>query len=367
MANTESLFPKSLHEIVFKTIVGAEGFEGSVYVDSVGVPTIGYGTALVINGHEGWQVLTKLYDRLVEAGVKLDSVRFERDHDTLEAIAKALNDKSKTKNERQAKAKRLFRGHTFSFSVTEELAKKLWLTGMEKDILPYLKAPLNNEGTEKKKRAGKKGTYEKLQGSSREFAALADAAYNAPGLISQELVGYIVRNERQKAFYYIGYKMRAHLNYSKNPGYVARSYKEAYQYGYTDADKPTEEEIRAMEQIYNEHKNEIDAYDKKWKARLKKEIPAWTPFADLIKSAQAGKVIEWAPGSQHKKGTKQPGVSPEQLSLMMQFYLAHAGLTQPGCSAYEQIMTRYTGAGSDFPSRNICDPYRDIRRRYGDE
>ncbi len=209
MANTESLFPKSLHDIVFNTIVGGEGFKRSVYVDSVGVPTIGYGTALVINGHKGWQVLDEpaLEKRLLDAGVKVDSVRFEQDVKTLEAIARALNDKSKTINERQAHAKRLFRSHTFSFSVTEEQAKKLWLIGMEKGTLPYLKRSLNNEGTEKRKRAGKKGTYEKLQGSSREFAALADAAYNAPGLISQELVGYIVRNERQKAFYYIGYKM----------------------------------------------------------------------------------------------------------------------------------------------------------------
>lgn len=375
MSEIQPLFPKSLHEVTFNYIIGGEGFDGEVYLDSVAVPTIGYGTALIVHGIK-WDVLDNppLKDRLLASGVKLDAVKFTEDIKTLIKIAEAHNNKQKAKKTKNvakaaqclAEIKKLFHEHTFSFAVDENQAKKLWKIGMDRDILPQLKIRLDSDGTQKKKKKGKKGTYEKLQGSGNEFVALADATYNAPGLISQELVGYIVQNERQKAFYYIGYKIRAHLNLKKNPGYITRSQNEASKFGYANGDQPTDTEIKELEQVYIEHKSEIDAYDKEQGPKLKKNLPGWQPFPELIKAAKQGKVIRWAPPAKHKKGTKKTGISPEQLSAMREYLLPQSLPQSTGLSSYEQIMKRYTGAGSDAPIKNINDPYQDIRDRYGD-
>ena len=368
MAEKQSeLFPKSLHEVMFETLKDTEGFKKSmgVYLCSRGIPTIGYGTALIVQGST-WDVLDRLGDRLTNSGVQLDVDKFKEDLIALKNIAEARN-KSKP-----AEAATLFHKHTFSFTVDEDQAKKLMEIGLEKGILPTLKRSLDGELKlgKKVKQTGVKGTYDKLvAGPENQFAALADAAYNGPGLIHQELVGYIARAERQHAFYYIGYKMRAKnpQKLSQNPGWVTRSYKEAYMYGYTDGEKPTENEIKGLEQVYKDNKAEIDAYDKEHGKQLKNAIPGWQPFSELIKTAKQGKIIKWAPPAKHKNGIKTPGISPEQISIMREYLLPQSLPQALGVSAYDQIMLRYSGAGSDAPMKNVNDPYRNILQRYGDD
>jgi ABC-type transporter lipoprotein component MlaA len=85
----------------------------------------------------------------------------------------------------------------------------------------------------------------------------------------------------------------------------------------------------------------------------------------LIKAAKQGKVIRWAPPSKHNKGTKTPGVSSEQVSIMREYILPHSTPQSTGLSSYEQIARRYTGAGTDAPMKNVNDPYQSIRDRYG--
>ncbi|MBT1071112.1 hypothetical protein KJB30_04920 [Geobacter chapellei] len=92
----------------------------------------------------------RLENRLKEAGIQLDAAKFQSDYNMLQKIADALNDKN------IAKAKNIFHLHKFSFSVTEEQAKKLWEIGMDQDILPQHKTRLDSESTKKKKKKGKK-------------------------------------------------------------------------------------------------------------------------------------------------------------------------------------------------------------------
>jgi hypothetical protein len=200
---------------------------------------------------------------------------------------------------------------------------------------------------------------------SRELIALADISYSGPKRLTDELIGYVVAGERQKAFYHMAYKMRSGENLDKYKGYVTRSYNEAYMYGYTAGPKPTEADVRAMEEIYSANKEAIDAYDQKWGGKLKKDIPGWVPFADLIKLARQGKVVAWAPPDPRSKGTNPPGVSAEQIALMAELLIPGARPQPLGVSAYEKIMTMYSGGGSDAPLKHVNDPFESIRRRYG--
>jgi hypothetical protein len=80
---------------------------------------------------------------------------------------------------------------------------------------------------------------------------------------------------------------------------------------------------------------------------------------------------QWQPSKPKKnippsRSVKEPGISAEQLSILREYLLAQS-LSQPiGCTAYEQVLGRYMGAGSDVPLKNPCDPYGDVERRYGD-
>jgi hypothetical protein len=163
----------------------------------------------------------------------------------------------------------------------------------------------------------------------------------------------------------MAYKMRSGENLDKYKGYVTRSYKEAYMYGYAAGDKPSEAEIRALEEVYANNKQGIDGYDKKWGEKLKKEVNGWMPFAELIRLAKQGKIVAWAPPTPKQKGTSMPGVSAEQIALMAEFCIPGARPQPLGVSAYEQIMMIYSGGGSDAPLKNVSDPFQSVRRRYG--
>lgn len=80
---------------------------------------------------------------------------------------------------------------------------------------------------------------------------------------------------------------------------------------------------------------------------------------------------QWHPKKTQKKippsqGNREPGISPEQASLMKEYFLPQARPQQLGCSAYDQLMMRYSGAGCSSPLKNVCAPNRDLSCRYGD-
>jgi len=80
---------------------------------------------------------------------------------------------------------------------------------------------------------------------------------------------------------------------------------------------------------------------------------------------------QWPPPKPAKKiprsrSIKEPGISPEQVSIMREYLLPESQPQQLGISSYEQVMMRYMGAGCDSPLKNVCDPHSDLRRRYGD-
>lgn len=80
---------------------------------------------------------------------------------------------------------------------------------------------------------------------------------------------------------------------------------------------------------------------------------------------------QWQPSKsqniiQPSRSVQEPGISQEQASIMMEFLLPESLPQKLGCSAYEQIMLRYQGAGCDAPLKNVHATYSEIRRRYGD-
>jgi hypothetical protein len=354
----EPIKPDSFYDVLFRFVGGSESFRPEVYDDGKGIPTIGYGTALIIKVKGRWTVLRQLEERLQAAGVPLDIDRLKDDYKKLGEISEALNE-----GERE-NARAIINVYQFSIKVDEPQARKLYDIGMDWDHLSIVRSRLDREGTKRKRKPGKAGTYAKLTGT-RELIALADISYNGPVYLTDELIGYVVAGERQKAFYHMAYKMRSRENLDKYPGYVPRSYKDAHMYGYYAGDKPTREEIKALEEIYAKDKETIDAYDKKWGGKLKKEVKGWVPFAELIQSAKQGKVVAWAPPAPYEKGTSMPGVSAEQIALMAEFCIPGARPQPLGVSAYEQIMMIYSGGGSDAPLKNVCDPNESIKRRYG--
>jgi hypothetical protein len=351
----EPIKPDSFYDFLFTFVRGSEGFEPRVADDKKGVPTIGFGTALVTKIKGEWNVLDRLDERLEKAGVQLDSSRYELDKSKLKDIAVALD------QQKVEEAQKLIREHNFSIEVNREQARKLYDIGMERDHVSIVKNKLDRSDRRIKKKAR---TYEQLAGT-RELIALADISYSGPIRLTDELIGYVVAGERQKAFYHMAYKMRSGENLDKYKGYVTRSYNEAYMYGYAAGNKPSEAEIKALEEIYAKDKETIDAYDKKWGEKLKKEVKGWVPFAELIKSSKSGKVVSWAPPTPDQKGTNTPGVSAEQIALMAEYCIPGARPQPLGVSAYEQILMIYSGGGSDAPLKNISDPFQSIKRRYG--
>lgn len=351
----ESIKPESFYEMLFKFVGDREGFSEVVYDDGKGIPTIGFGTALVIKGTEKRDVLTGFEKRLREAGVQLDSSLYQADHKKLLEIAEALDAGNRTK------ASDLIKNHKFSIKLDKPQARKLYNIGMERDHLSIVKNKLDGADRRSKK---KPRTYEQLAGT-RELIALADISYSGPKRLTDELIGYVVAGERQKVFYHMAYKMRSGENLDKYKGYVTRSYNEAYMYGYTAGLKPTEADVRAMEEIYKANKEEIDAYDRKWGGKLTRDIPGWVPFAELIRLARQGNVVAWTPPNPRSKGTVKPGVSAEQIALMTEHLIPGARPQPLGVSAYEKIMMMYSGGGSDAPLKHVHDPFETIRRRYG--
>lgn len=65
----EPIRPESFHDMLFKFVRGSEGFKPKVADDKKGVPTIGFGTALVTKIKGKWDVLDRLAERLQAAGV----------------------------------------------------------------------------------------------------------------------------------------------------------------------------------------------------------------------------------------------------------------------------------------------------------
>lgn len=97
--------------------------------------------------------------------------------------------------------------------------------------------------------------------------------------------------------------------------------------------------------------------DPKYPGRVKNEALLLKKQWQLSKSQ---KIIE------PSRSVQEPGISQEQASIMMEFLLPESLPQKLGCSAYEQIMLRYQGAGCDAPLKNVHDTYSAIRRRYGD-
>jgi hypothetical protein len=71
----------------FQFIQEGEGFEDRVYDDSIGVPTLGYGYALVTKVNKVWSVKASLVADLAGIGITLTTSQIA----TLNSIVQALN------------------------------------------------------------------------------------------------------------------------------------------------------------------------------------------------------------------------------------------------------------------------------------
>ena len=105
--------------ILREFITGSEGFRSNVYADSEGIPTIGYGYALLVKAGDEWNIKETLAGDLQFIFGSGFSLSVE-DIDTLTLAVDALQDGNK------ATATNIIESHIFSFNISELSAQILF-------------------------------------------------------------------------------------------------------------------------------------------------------------------------------------------------------------------------------------------------
>ncbi|WP_298438829.1 hypothetical protein [Geobacter sp.] len=330
--------PKGMYDVLYGLIGACEAFKPEIYDDRKGVPTIGYGTALLVKSGTKWQLRTgegrkaedKLYRLFTDVG-KVDIARpiFQNDVEKLKKIATALN----TSGQKKASELIAQYGDSFKLTVNEDQAEAIRQYTIE-EYMGHVQSALDSTKRKNKPWPGQRETFNKLR-ASYDLAALVSIAYNGPALLTDELVGYIVRGERQDAFVYIAYFMRANMLEGQK-GYVTRSYMEGETFSWFDGETPTKEETDKLEKVYQENKEFIDEYDKEHRAKLKSEVRGYHPMSELISLARQGKIRRVVPVKVFRKS----GTSHPQDSCSKCHRTAHATLLDDP-EAFEQVALRY--------------------------
>ncbi len=104
---------------------------------------------------------------------------------------------------------------------------------------------------------------------SRESLALMSLVFNAPGLIGPGLTAALINRDRAEAWYQIRHYSNGGANSNEKNGIAKRRYFEASTFGlYNDPGDVTLEEGTAVLKMYEDHKNKIDAYEKKFEKEV---------------------------------------------------------------------------------------------------
>ncbi|MEC9340129.1 MAG: hypothetical protein VX663_01485 [Pseudomonadota bacterium] len=223
----------------------AEGFKNFVYHDSSGVPTLGYGVALILQNAAGqWVVRSNLDPLLASIEIVLSSTQRE----ALEDAAQFLQ------NGNTAAAKALFPPpdadivanpdlNTMGFTITEPEGNVLF-TAATKEAIGNLWTALGgslfdtvalNTGTPYANRAAAEAAFETgaIAGSA-ELIALASLAYNSPATIGPDLQAALTNGQRERAWFEIRYRTNGSSDPNERNGTAKRRFDEAHLFSLYD-------------------------------------------------------------------------------------------------------------------------------------
>jgi len=219
-------------EELLKLIKGGEGFSSQIYSDKGGIPTIGYGYAL----------LTKKGDRFIprpswkrdfeRANIDISWWEEEKLEDFLEEIA---NNPPITREKTEKKLREYYQDDPVSaLEITEDEAKSLFFVAVEW-YQNFVKRKIGEEA------------YRYYQ-YSREFIPLVSMAYNRPALFNNpNLIKAIKNFDRVRAYMEIVY----HSNPDKNLGIASRRKREGDYFGIWDRKEPSIEESLHFFEVFN--------------------------------------------------------------------------------------------------------------------
>lgn len=187
---TGNITSTAFDETYFQIIKQFEGWEDSVEPDPLGVPTIGYGVALVVKGDDPvnpWEVRAQAQLNDWFAGIYTFSA----------AEIQTLQDCTNILNGSPGNVTKLIASSTLSSSpvLTEEQGRTVLIRAAE-DIA--------SDAIPEDIRLALAGT--------RELAILYSLAYNAPGLVGPKLEAAIRAGDRAEAWFEIRYNSGAALD-----------------------------------------------------------------------------------------------------------------------------------------------------------
>lgn len=233
---------EKFEEELFDFLEREEKFIPNVYVCSRHVPTIGVGYALLEKNRHTFQIRTDLDSDLAKLGMTLTAA----DKTRLEKLCRMLNDGSIQQAIIGDRLK-----DPFDLAIDRNQAKQLF-----KICIPRYDSVLRNK-------LGLK-LYSKLQ-NSKEMVGLLSLAYNAPALIGVSLVEAIRQGNRAKIQYQILYGS----NKNRDIGLDRRRKREAAEIGRYDSDSPTLQELKAEQEVQQEHAAQMAAYTSQMDAKRK--------------------------------------------------------------------------------------------------
>lgn len=238
------LFRRKLLELVGSV----EGFEPEVYSDSMGVPTIGYGYALIVRGASTWNARERSeINRHLPEGLEISKDEYE----VLEEIARdVLNNPSVKDEEKKEKAEEILfdkdGDNRISLNLTKEQAEQLF-ENIAREYINY----------------GVRNKFEQVTGShdffnyldySKEMIALASIIYQGPIYVrgNDTLVNAIISGDRARAWFEIRYFSNNLKNETNRRGWGHRKCKEAQIFGlYQDEKNITQREAQRFLNLLN--------------------------------------------------------------------------------------------------------------------
>ena len=234
-----------------------EGFKPWVYIDTEeGVPTVGYGYALVVQGANGtWnpRPLDQINTHFTGTSNSLSAV----DYAQLQLLANGLNSgvsvaqQETTLNTINANG---YLSPTFSQDEAQTLLQ---------NVIPEYTALIKSRFTTHLESSTQSQTlFHQLEGS-REMAALTSLAYNSPSLIGKNLTTALQSGDRLAAWYEIRYASNAPKNGERSLGVDNRRAQEAATFGlFSNPDGPADaQEALRVISFLDSKQSKIDAYN----------------------------------------------------------------------------------------------------------
>ena len=252
--NNHAEFLEELFDLI-RSVEQGRNFDQQVHNDGIGVPTLGYGYAMVVKGQgDQWARKDTLNSDLRDIGITLSRAA----NAALDDIIDALNDGD------QDEAVEL---------ITNDLAPAV-PTISQADGRVLFNADSKRAQADVKDRLNNNALYNSLV-DTREMLALVSLAYNGPGTIGPSLQAALKLPDsargRAEAWYQIRYQTnpapKAGQKDVRN-GIARRRYVESQVFGLYDAGTVTANSARAVYQMYTAHRDVILQYERDRSANI---------------------------------------------------------------------------------------------------